>query len=155
MTNNFNVQGFLDALEQNTNQTNYENQNNGNARTLDKLYLSFPGNYGKYQIMPMVSTVTGQPFEFLNNTREVKVTRKSQKQDGTETTYDAWIRSLPASAAAGCALRGQYHRFPRPILRHCHSQRKAEAKSLRLFSSMRFPISLFGPHLRSLQLLPS
>ena len=98
MTNNFNVQGFLDALEQNTNQTNYENQNNGNARTLDKLYLSFPGNYGKYQIMPMVSTVTGQPFEFLNNTREVKVTRKSQKQDGTETTYDAWIRILPASA---------------------------------------------------------
>ena len=69
MTNNFNVQGFLDALEQNTNQTNYENQNNGNARTLDKLYLSFPGNYGKYQIMPMVSTVTGQPFEFLNKMR--------------------------------------------------------------------------------------
>ena len=99
MTNNFNVQGFLDALEQNTNQqSNFDSQNNGNARTLDKLYLSYPGNYGKYQIMPMVSSVTGQPFEFLNNTREVKVTRKSQKQDGTETTYDAWIRILPPSA---------------------------------------------------------
>lgn len=99
MTNNFNVQGFLDALEQNTNQqSNFDGQNNGNARTLDKLYLSYPGNYGKYQIMPMVSSVTGQPFEFLNNTREVKVTRKSQKQDGTETTYDAWIRILPPSA---------------------------------------------------------
>ena len=38
MTNNFNVQGFLDALEQNTNQqSNYENQNNGNnAKTIDK-----------------------------------------------------------------------------------------------------------------------
>lgn len=99
MTNNFNVQGFLDALEQNTNQqSNFDSQNNGNARTLDKLYLSYPGNYGKYQVMPMVSSVTGQPFEFLNNTREVKVTRKSQKQDGTETTYDAWIRILPPSA---------------------------------------------------------
>lgn len=100
MTNNFNVQGFLDALEQNTNQqSNYENQNNGNnAKTIDKLYLSYPGNYGKYQIMPMVSSVTGQPFEYLNNTREIKVTRKSQKQDGTESTYDAWIRILPASA---------------------------------------------------------
>lgn len=99
MTNNFNVQGFLDALEQNTNQqSNFDSQNNGNARTLDKLYLSYPGNYGKYQIMPMVSSVTGQPFEFLNNTREVKVTRKSAKQDGTETTYDAWIRILPPSA---------------------------------------------------------
>lgn len=99
MTNNFNVQGFLDALEQNTNQqSNFDGQNNGNARTLDKLYLSYPGNYGKYQIMPMVSSVTGQPFEFLNNTREVKVTRKSVKQDGTETTYDAWIRILPPSA---------------------------------------------------------
>lgn len=99
MTNNFNVQGFLDALEQNTNQqSNYENQNNGNARTLDKLYLSYPGNYGKYQIMPMISSITGQPFEFLNNTREVKVTRKSTKQDGTESTYDAWIRILPPSA---------------------------------------------------------
>jgi hypothetical protein len=99
MTNNFNVQGFLDALEQNTNQqTNYENQNNGNSKTIDKLYLSYPGNYGKYQIMPMVSTVTGQPFEYLNNTREIKVTRKSQKQDGTESSYDAWIRILPASA---------------------------------------------------------
>ena len=99
MTNNFNVQGFLDALEQNTNQqSNFDSQNNGNTRTLDKLYLSYPGNYGKYQVMPMVSSVTGQPFEFLNNTREVKVTRKSQKQDGTETTYDAWIRILPPSA---------------------------------------------------------
>ena len=48
--------------------------------------------------MPMVSSVTGQPFEYLNNTREIKVTRKSQKQDGTESTYDAWIRILPASA---------------------------------------------------------
>lgn len=97
MSSNFNVDGFLQALKQNTDQqTNYENQSN--ARTIDKLYLSYPGNYGKYQIMPMVSTVTGQPFEFLNNTREVKVTRKSQKQDGTETSYDAWIRILPASA---------------------------------------------------------
>jgi hypothetical protein len=98
MTNNFNVQGFLDALEQNTTQPSFNDQNNGNNKTIEKLYLSFPGNYGKYQIMPMVSTVTGQPFEYLNNTREVKVTRKSQKQDGTETTYDAWIRILPASA---------------------------------------------------------
>ena len=98
MTNNFNVQGFLDALEQNTTQPSFNDQNNGNNKTIEKLYLSFPGNYGKYQIMPMVSTVTGQPFEYLNNTREVKVTRKSQKQDGTESTYDAWIRILPASA---------------------------------------------------------
>ncbi len=98
MTNNFNVQGFLDALEQNTTQPSFNDQNNGNNKTIEKLYLSFPGNYGKYQIMPMVSTVTGQPFEYLNNTREIKVTRKTAKQDGTETTYDAWIRILPASA---------------------------------------------------------
>ena len=97
MSSNFNVDGFLQTLKQGTeHQTSYETQNN--ARTIDKLYLSYPGNYGKYQIMPMVSTVTGQPFEFLSNTREVKVTRKSAKQDVTETSYDAWIRILPASA---------------------------------------------------------
>lgn len=99
MTNNFNVNGFLKALEQSTSQQSNYDQNNAGAKTIDKLYLSYPGNYGKYQIMPMVSTVTGQPYEYLNNTREIKVTRTAPNpKDGTEQAFETWIRILPASA---------------------------------------------------------
>lgn len=93
--NNFNVNGFLQTLEQNQPKPKEMVQR---ARSLEKLYLSFPGNYGKYQVFPMNSTVTGYPFAYLNGTREIKVPRKNIMPDGTENVFEAWTKILPDDA---------------------------------------------------------
>lgn len=92
---NFNVADFLKTLESSKPQSFNANQQ-GNQ--LEKVYLNFPDNYGKYQIFPMNSTVTGFPFVSLPNTREVKVHHQSTMADGTVNSYDTWIKLLPAEA---------------------------------------------------------
>lgn len=67
-------------------------------RTLEKVYLNYPGNFGRYQILPMDSVVTDFPYQTLFNTREINIPRKNLAADGTENIYNAWIKLLPASA---------------------------------------------------------
>ena len=67
-------------------------------RSLEKVYLNYPGNFGRYQILPMDSVVTDFPFQTLFNTREINIPRKNLAADGAENIYNAWIKLLPHSA---------------------------------------------------------
>lgn len=91
---NFDVTGFMQDLEKHL----PKSFNNSPRRSLEKVYLSFPGNYGKYQIFPMLSSVTDRPYVYLSDTRQVKVQRRRKTESGEEQTYDAWLNILPASA---------------------------------------------------------
>jgi hypothetical protein len=91
----FNVQDFLKTLENNKPQainTQFKD------RLLEKVYLNFPDNYGKYQIFPMNSTVTGFPFVQLPDTREVKIHRLIELKDGTQQDSEPWVKILPDDA---------------------------------------------------------
>lgn len=67
-------------------------------RSLEKIYLNFPGNFGRYQVLPMDSVVTDFPFATLFGTREINIPRKNLAPDGTENIYNAWIKILPKNA---------------------------------------------------------
>jgi hypothetical protein len=90
-----NVNDFVARLEQNTpgSNKNFEKQ-----RRLEKIYLNVPANFGRYQVLPLPSLITGFPYVELPNTREINLPRKNVKPDGTETIYSAWIKILPMSA---------------------------------------------------------
>ena len=64
-------------------------------RTIDKVFLNYKGNFGKYQILPLNSVVSEFPFVSLLGTREINIPRKNMASDGTESVYNAWIRILP------------------------------------------------------------
>ena len=64
-------------------------------RTIDKVFLNYKGNFGKYQILPLNSIVSEFPFVSLLGTREINIPRKNMASDGTESVYNAWIRILP------------------------------------------------------------
>ena len=89
------VNDFVARLEQNTpgSNKNFEKQ-----RRLEKIYLNVPANFGRYQVLPLPSLITGFPYVELPNTREINLPRKNVKPDGTETIYSAWIKILPMSA---------------------------------------------------------
>lgn len=98
MATNLNVTGFLKTLEQTP-----KNFDGGKKSPEEKLvksvYLSYPGNHGKYQILPVNSTTTGFPFVKLQKTREIKMTRTIPGAEGEEPkSFDSWIKILPASA---------------------------------------------------------
>ncbi len=93
----FNVQDFLKTLESSKPQAN-SNAGGNRDRLLDRVYLNFPDNYGKYQIFPMISTVTGQPFIQMPDTREVKISRLINLHDGSQVTSEPWVKLLPESA---------------------------------------------------------
>lgn len=92
---NFNVNGFLGFLKQNQ---PVQKDTTKSDRKLEKIYLSFPDNYGKYQVFPMNSVVTNFPFVALPKTREIKIPRKNLLPDGTESTFQPWIKILPNDA---------------------------------------------------------
>lgn len=66
-------------------------------RVLEKVYLNYPANLGRYQILPMDSILTDFPFVTLFGTREVCIPRRNMGADGKENVYNAWIRLLPKS----------------------------------------------------------
>lgn len=89
-----NVNDFVSRLSQNMpGSRTFEKQ-----RKLDKVYLNAPTNFGRYQVLPLPSLVTGFPFVELPNTREINIPRKNIKSDGTENIYSAWIKLLPRDA---------------------------------------------------------
>ena len=68
------------------------------GRSLEKISLNYPGNFGSYQLLPVNSQVIDYPFVQMNATREVCIPRRRTAQDGTEETYSVWIKLLPKSA---------------------------------------------------------
>lgn len=90
------VDDFLQKLAAKTPKAKEESANKN--RKLEKIYLNFPGNFGRYQILPMDSVVLDFPFVTLFNTREINIPRKNMSADGAESVYDAWIKLLPKDA---------------------------------------------------------
>lgn len=91
-----NVDSFLEKIGQIkpvTKSKNFEKK-----KQIEKVFCNFKGNLGKYQLLPMNSTVSDFPYVTLMGTREVRMPRKNMGSDGAETVYDAWIRILPKSA---------------------------------------------------------
>jgi len=77
------------------------------GRSLEKISLNFPGNFGSYQLLPVNSQVIDYPFVQLNGTREVCIPRRRTNQDGTEEPYSVWIKILPKSAYVMKDLTGR------------------------------------------------
>lgn len=94
MNSNFDVNGFMQMLEANK----AKPRSNEDYKSLEKIYLSYPGNYGKYQILPMNSIITGYPFVPLTKTRELKMMRHTVLNDGTVNDFESWMRILPREA---------------------------------------------------------
>lgn len=86
---NLNVQSFLEQLQ---NATPQPRSNEPRTNVLNYIHLSVPENFGKYQVFPMISEITGNPFTYLYKTREVNLLRK-----GTQDKM-AWHKILPLGA---------------------------------------------------------
>lgn len=93
MSEQWNVQNFLNQLKSAQPQPR---SNEPKGPVLEKTYLSFTENLGRYQIFPVISTVTGMPFEYLYRTREICVVSDQKNQDGSDRK--SWHRLLPLSA---------------------------------------------------------
>lgn len=90
--NEWNVQNFLDQLKSAQPQPR---TNEPKLPSLERTYLAIPENLGRYQIFPMISTVTGMPFEYLYKTREINIVTGTN-QDGTKRS--TWYKLLPLNA---------------------------------------------------------
>lgn len=64
-------------------------------KLLEKVFLNNKNTFGRYQVLPMNSTVSDFAYVSLYGTREINIPRKNVGADGVETTYNAWIRLLP------------------------------------------------------------
>lgn len=91
------VDDFLEKLAQQAPKSG-NNDFKSKNRSLEKIYLNFPGNFGRYQVLPMDNVVTDFPFSTLFGTREINMPRKNLTSDGQENVYNAWIRILPKNA---------------------------------------------------------
>lgn len=91
------VDAFLEKL-QGMSPTSRGSRTFEQKRAIEKIWCSFPGAFGKYQLLPINSTINNFPLKVLHNTREINIPRKNLDKDGTETTYNAWIKLLPESA---------------------------------------------------------
>lgn len=103
-TSNFNISSFLSNLEQN------QPKSTGFAKSeakVEKIYLSHPDWQGKYQILPVISAESGQPFVFLQKVREIKLNRKIKTQSGEEKDVQVWMKILPADAYKMLSPDGQ------------------------------------------------
>lgn len=89
------VQDFLEKLASQVPQAREDRRKN---RSLEKVYLNFAGNLGRYQVLPFGSVFSDYPFEKLWNTKEIVIPRRNIASDGTENIYEPWIRILPKSA---------------------------------------------------------
>lgn len=89
--NEWNVQAFLSQLKSAQPQPKSENR----SQVIETTYLNIPANLGKYQIFPINSVVTNNPFEFLYRTQEVSIAT-GKNQDGTDRY--SWHKLLPVCA---------------------------------------------------------
>ena len=89
------VEDFMAKLAAQTAPMQRNNQPRSNTKSVEKISLNFPGNFGRYQILPLDSVVTDYPYVTLFNTREIAIPKKQVSADGTETPYTAWVKLLP------------------------------------------------------------
>lgn len=66
-----------------------------NEKKLEKVALNFPGNFGRYQILPVDNVVTDYPYVTLFNTCEICMPRTYKNADGTEEQKPTWIKIIP------------------------------------------------------------
>lgn len=94
------VDNFLAQLELQTPKSRSEQR--AREKSIEKIYLNFPGNFGKYQVFPMNYAVTHFPFVSLQDTKEICIPRKPAKKDesdgASDEPYSAWIKLLPKHA---------------------------------------------------------
>lgn len=100
-----NVDDFMKQLNAQTAPANKTFKAKG--RTLEKISLNFEGNFGRYMVLPMNSVILDYPFIKMEGTREICVPRKNVAQDGTESTYTAWIKLLPKDAYKFLDINGR------------------------------------------------
>ena len=65
---------------------------------IEKIPLSFAGNFGRYQVCPINSKITDFPFVALPDTREISIPRKFVQEDGKEIIKNMFVRILPVEA---------------------------------------------------------
>lgn len=104
MAQNFNITNFLHNLE--LNQPKSRDQQKSDVK-IEKVYLSHPDWQGKYQILPMVSSKSGLPIEFIQRVREIKLPKKITLSDGKEVESVNWIKILPVEAYTMQSADGQ------------------------------------------------
>lgn len=85
---NLNVEMFLEQLAAATPKSRSDEPRNS---VLNYINLSIPDNFGKYQVFPMISEVTGLPFTYLTKTREINLPRLG-------TDQYKWYKLLPLNA---------------------------------------------------------
>lgn len=90
------VDSFVGKLHQITPQTG-AGKNFEKKKLLEKVFLNNKNTFGRYQVLPMNSVISDFAFVNLYGTREINIPRKNVSNDGTESTYNAWIRLLPKS----------------------------------------------------------
>ena len=89
------VEDFMAKLAAQTAPMQKNTQPRTSSKSVEKISLNFPGNFGRYQILPLDSVVTDYPYVTLFNTREIAIPKKQVGPDGTETPYTAWVKLLP------------------------------------------------------------
>ena len=65
------------------------------SKTVEKISLSFNGNWGRYQVLPINNAITDYPFVVLFGTREVAIPRRRNNPDGSVSVDMVWIKILP------------------------------------------------------------
>lgn len=90
------VEDFMKKIEQQSAAPMMKNENR--EKSVEKIALNFAGNYGRYQILPLNNVITDYPFVKMDNTREICIPRKFVNKEGTEVSYQDWIKILPKSA---------------------------------------------------------
>lgn len=89
------VEDFMAKLAAQTAPMQKNTQPRTSTKSVEKISLNFPGNFGRYQVLPLDSVVTDYPYVTLFNTREIAIPKKQVGADGTETPYTAWVKLLP------------------------------------------------------------
>jgi len=102
-----NVESFLKQMSAQTAPVAAKGNFKPKERILEKISLNFEGNFGMYQVLPVNSVIHDYPFIKLFGTREINVPRMNKAQDGTESTYYAWIKLLPKDAYQFLDLNGR------------------------------------------------
>lgn len=92
------VNDFMARLAANATPSGKVQRFQDSRRTLEKIFLSVPDNFGSYQLLPVCNSLTDYPFVNLPQTREICIPRKRVTQDGREEEYSLWIKILPKSA---------------------------------------------------------
>lgn len=96
INSNFNVDEFIKNVQRNIPQR--RSFDNAQKSDVERIYLSYPGNYGRYYILP-INNWMGTPFLPLYGTKEINVPFSYKKKDtGAVVVSDRWVKLLPKSA---------------------------------------------------------